>query len=68
MHGYEKVQETKAFKCFLTASKAGWTDAHYELAHLWKKRGNYTKAIQCYEKGAKEKHTLSIYVSVLLLL
>lgn len=63
MHGYEKVQEAKAFKCFLTASKAGWVEAHYELAHLWKKRKNYTKAIQCYEKGAKEKHTLSIYVS-----
>lgn len=63
MHGYDKVQEAKAFKCFLTASKAGWVDAHYELAHLWKKRKNYTKAIQCYEKGAKEKHTLSIYVS-----
>ncbi|GAA5805837.1 hypothetical protein HPULCUR_011363 [Helicostylum pulchrum] len=61
--GYEKVQENKAFKCFLASSKAGWIDAHYELAHLWKKRGNNTKAIQCYEKGAKEKHTLSIYVS-----
>lgn len=68
MHGYEKVQEAKAFKCFLTASKAGWVDAHYELAHLWKKRKNYTKAIQCYEKGAKEKHTLSIYVSFVITL
>ena len=63
MHGYEKVSEPKAFKCFLASSKAGYTDAHHELAHLWKKRGNYTKAIQCYEKGAREKHTPSIYVS-----
>jgi len=63
LKGYEKVQEAKAFKCFLRASKAGWTEAHYELAHLWKKRGNFAKAIQCYEKGAKEQHTLSIYVS-----
>lgn len=63
IQGYEKVHETKAFKCFLSASKAGWVDAHYELAHLWKKRGNNTKAIQCYERGAREKHTLSIYVS-----
>lgn len=63
LKGYEKVQEAKAFKCFLRASKGGWTEAHYELAHLWKKRGNFAKAIQCYEKGAKEQHTLSIYVS-----
>lgn len=62
IQGYEKTQETKAFKCFLMASKAGWVDAHYELAHLWKRRGNNTKAIQCYERGAREKHTLSIYV------
>lgn len=65
LKGYEKVQEAKAFKCFLRASKGGWTEAHYELAHLWKKRGNFAKAIQCYEKGAKEQHTLSIYVSLL---
>lgn len=63
IQGYEKVQEAKAFKCFLAASKAGWLDAHYDLAHLWKRRGNNTKAIQCYERGAREKHTLSIYVS-----
>lgn len=63
LHGYEKVEEAKAFKCFLRASKAGWTEAHYELANLWKKRGQYNKAIQCYDKGAKENHTLSIYVS-----
>jgi hypothetical protein len=63
LRGYEKVQEAKAFKCFLRASKAGWTEAHYELANLWKKRGHYSKAIQCYERGAKENHTLSIYVS-----
>jgi hypothetical protein len=64
LRGYEKVQEAKAFKCFLRASKAGWTEAHYELANLWKKRGHYGKAIQCYEKGAKENHTPSIYVSL----
>lgn len=66
LSGYEKVQESKAFKCFLASSKAGWVDAHYELAHLWKKRGNYTKAIQCYQKGAREKHTLSIYVNIII--
>ncbi|CAO0791304.1 unnamed protein product [Mucor circinelloides] len=68
LKGYEKVQEAKAFKCFLRASKAGWTEAHYELAHLWKKRGNFAKAIQCYEKGAKEQHTLSIYKMAKILL
>ncbi|KAI9361293.1 hypothetical protein BD770DRAFT_317361 [Pilaira anomala] len=68
LSGYEKVQESKAFKCFLASSKAGWVDAHYELAHLWKKRGNYTKAIQCYQKGAREKHTLSIYKMAKILL
>ncbi|CEI92652.1 hypothetical protein RMCBS344292_06906 [Rhizopus microsporus] len=59
--GYEKVNEKKAFKCFRLASKAGWVDAYYELAHLYKKRGKYEKAIIYYEKGAKEYHTLSIY-------
>ncbi|GAN00998.1 hypothetical protein MAM1_0004d00427 [Mucor ambiguus] len=68
LKGYEKVQEAKAFKCFLRASKCGWTEAHYELAHLWKKRGNFAKAIQCYEKGAKEQHTLSIYKMAKILL
>ncbi|KAK4516335.1 glycoside hydrolase 3 protein [Mucor velutinosus] len=68
LKGYEKAQETKAFKCFLRASKGGWTEAHYELAHLWKKRGNFAKAIQCYEKGAKEQHTLSIYKMAKILL
>ncbi|KAI7893513.1 uncharacterized protein EV154DRAFT_416719 [Mucor mucedo] len=68
IQGYEKVQEAKAFKCFLAASKAGWVDAHYELAHLWKRRGNNTKAIQCYERGAREKHTLSIYKMAKILL
>ncbi|KAI8642029.1 hypothetical protein BD408DRAFT_417227 [Parasitella parasitica] len=65
---YERVQEAKAFRCFVRASKSGWTEAHYELAHLWKKRGNFTKAIQCYEKGALEQHTLSIYKMAKILL
>ncbi|KAI8967816.1 hypothetical protein BDF20DRAFT_788837, partial [Mycotypha africana] len=56
-----KVQESKAFKCFLKASRGGWTEAHYELAQLWKKRGQYARAIQCYEKGANANHTPSIY-------
>jgi tetratricopeptide (TPR) repeat protein len=68
LHGYEKVQEPKAFKCFLQASKLGWTEAHYELAQLYKKRGNFKQAIQCFEKGVKEKHAPSIYVSRTLLL
>ncbi|KAI8971060.1 hypothetical protein BDB01DRAFT_812595 [Pilobolus umbonatus] len=61
LKGYDKVQENKAFKCFLSASKAGWLDAHYELAHLWKKKGNYKKALKYYEKGAEGDHSLSIY-------
>lgn len=59
---YTKPQESKAFKCFLRASKAGHTEAHYELAHLWKKKGMYEKAVKCYKKGAEENHTPSIYV------
>ncbi|KAI7908092.1 uncharacterized protein BX663DRAFT_426006 [Cokeromyces recurvatus] len=68
IRGYEKTQENKAFKCFLSASKGGWTEAHYELAQLWKIRGKFAKAIQYYEKGAKENHTLSIYKMAKILL
>ncbi|CEP18499.1 hypothetical protein [Parasitella parasitica] len=65
---YEKVQDAKAFRCFVKASKSGWTEAHYELAHLWKRRGNFAKAVQCYERGAREQHTLSIYKMAKILL
>ncbi|KAI8341548.1 hypothetical protein BD560DRAFT_493395 [Blakeslea trispora] len=60
--GYDKPNESKAFKCFMIASKGGWAEAHFELANLWKKRGCFTKAVRSYEKGAKENHTPSIYV------
>lgn len=66
LHGYEKAHEPKAFKCFLQASKLDWTEAHFELAQLYKKRGQFSKAIQCFEKGVKQKHTPSFYVSLVL--
>ncbi|KAI8336061.1 hypothetical protein EDC96DRAFT_450547 [Choanephora cucurbitarum] len=66
--GYDKPNESKAFKCFMIASKGGWAEAHYELANLWKKRGYFAKAVRSYEKGAKENHTPSIYKMAKILL
>ncbi|KAI8889828.1 HCP-like protein [Backusella circina FSU 941] len=61
LQGYEKVQESKALKCFKVASFKGWVDAHYELANIFKRKGHYKKAITLYKKGAEENHTLSVY-------
>ncbi|KAI8054159.1 uncharacterized protein B0P05DRAFT_561119 [Gilbertella persicaria] len=61
LQGYERPNESKALKCFQSASKGGWVEAHYELAQLWKKRRQFAKAIEYFEKGAKENHALSVY-------
>lgn len=61
---YPKTQETKALHCFVRASRGGWADAHYELANLWKKKGNLKRAVYYYDIGAKDNHTPSIYVSL----
>jgi TPR repeat protein len=65
LQGYNKVQESKAFKCLKVASYKGWVDAHYELANIFKRKGQYKKAIALYRRGAEENHTFSVYVSIL---
>ncbi|KAI8391248.1 uncharacterized protein BYT42DRAFT_542836 [Radiomyces spectabilis] len=59
--GYDKVNLQKAFRCLQAAAKAGWSEANFELALCWKKRGNFAKAVACYKNGASKGHTLCTY-------
>ncbi|KAG0188542.1 hypothetical protein DFQ28_004725 [Apophysomyces sp. BC1034] len=56
-----KVQVQKAVRCFKEAAKAGWVDAHYEMAQYWKNRRAFGKAVASYQIAASKGHTLATY-------
>ncbi|KAF7727258.1 hypothetical protein EC973_007871 [Apophysomyces ossiformis] len=60
---YQRVQPTKAARCFQTAAKAGCVDAEYELARYWKQREEISKAMACYKSAASKGHTMACYVN-----
>ncbi|KAG0174667.1 hypothetical protein DFQ28_005265 [Apophysomyces sp. BC1034] len=65
---YQRVQPTKAGRCFQAAAKTGCVEAQYELARYWKQRDEMTKAVACYKSAASKGHLRACYKMAKILL